>query len=139
MVDEALDEDPSLSGDALSTVTAYRLAVELATATWPDAKALARDEFTQAVAPQLLRAAGSIGANVAEGYGRASSRDRARYYEYALGSARETAHWYRVVRPQFKGNDLTARLRLLRRIKQLLVAMISDERRACVADSQSAS
>ena len=138
MVDEALDEDPSLSGDALSTVSAYRLAVELAAA-WPDAKVLTRDEFTQAVAPQLLRSAGSIGANVAEGYGRASSRDRARYYEYALGSARETAHWYRVVRPQFKRNDLTARLKLLRRIKQLLVAMIRDERRACVADSHSES
>ncbi len=37
---------------------------------------------------------GSIRANIAEGYSRGTGKDRARFYEYALGSARESRDWY---------------------------------------------
>jgi four helix bundle protein len=46
------------------------------------------------LADQLYRATGSISANISEGYSRASGKDQARFYEYALGSARESRDWY---------------------------------------------
>src|SRR3990170_7223301 len=38
---------------------------------------------------QLRRASGSIGANIAEGFGRSSDRDTARFIGFAIGSANE--------------------------------------------------
>ena len=38
---------------------------------------------------QLLRAASSVALNVAEGYGKPTARDRAKFFAIALGSARE--------------------------------------------------
>src|SRR5690349_21830376 len=69
-----------------------RRAVERGT---EDAQTLARRAATRLVAGQLLRSLGSITANIAEGYGRGTGADRARFYEYALGSAREAREWYR--------------------------------------------
>jgi four helix bundle protein len=39
---------------------------------------------------QLLRSSSSVALNVAEGYGRGSSRDQARCYQIAMGSLRES-------------------------------------------------
>ncbi|MFI5312135.1 MAG: four helix bundle protein, partial [Gemmatimonadales bacterium] len=47
-----------------------------------------------ATADQLLRSVASVGANIAEGYSRASPRERARFYDIALGSVREASTWY---------------------------------------------
>ena len=49
---------------------------------------------TRLVAGQLLRARGSVHAELAEGYGRSTGPDRARFFEDALGSARESREWY---------------------------------------------
>jgi len=45
------------------------------------------------VGQQLVRAADSIGANIAEAYGRGSSGDRRRFIVIARGSALELEHW----------------------------------------------
>jgi four helix bundle protein len=42
---------------------------------------------------QLLRAADSVGANIAEAYGRHGYRDQRRFLYVARGSAYETEHW----------------------------------------------
>ena len=83
-----------LRGDSLWKVKAYRLALFLADLGWEDTSRLLRDRRTVALADQLYRAIGSISANIAEGYSRGTGRDRARFYEYALGSARESRDWY---------------------------------------------
>ena len=70
------------------------LAVEASDDAWEDAWVLSRHPVVSGLADRLHRAVGSIGANLAEGYSRSSARDRARLYEYALGSAREAREWY---------------------------------------------
>ena len=43
---------------------------------------------------QMQRAASSIGANIAEGFGRWRPKDKARFYSIALGSADELQHFW---------------------------------------------
>jgi four helix bundle protein len=83
-----------LTGDPLWKMKVYRLAVFLGDLAWRDVSKLLRDQRTKSLADQLYRAIGSVGANIAEGYSRRSGKDRARFYEYALGSAREARGWY---------------------------------------------
>jgi four helix bundle protein len=49
------------------------------------------DRWTTGV--QLIRSADSVGANIAEAFGRASPRDQQRFLLFARGSAYETQHW----------------------------------------------
>src|SRR5688572_17238540 len=76
--------------DPLWRVTVYRLALYAAEIGWDDVTRLSRDRRTWSVSDQLNRALGGISSTIAEGYSRSGPRDRARFYEYALGSARES-------------------------------------------------
>ena len=80
------------------------------------------------VGPQLVRAAGSIAANTAEGYARRSPRERIRFYEYALGSSEEAVSWYTVGRRVLSERDLEERFARLTSIRRLLLVMIRNER-----------
>lgn len=88
------DVPPELTNDTLWKVKAYRLALFLADLAWFDSGKLAKNRRTLAVADQLFRAASNISSNVAEGYSRGTGKDRARFYEYGLGSIREARDWY---------------------------------------------
>ena len=85
---------PEITNDALWHMTVYRQALFLSDLTWVDVCKLHNDSRTIRLSDQLYRAVGSIGANLAEGFSYASKKEQARYYEYALGSAREARHWY---------------------------------------------
>lgn len=77
---------------------------------------------------QLYRSLGSISANLAEGYSRGTGKDRARFYEYALGSARESRDWYSKGR-HILGEVVTEhRLQLLVEIIRLLLTMTSQQK-----------
>ncbi len=72
----------------------YQLAEELADSIWEIARRweiVARDT----VGKQIIRSADSIGANIAEGYGRGSYQDNRRFVRIARGSLYETRHWLR--------------------------------------------
>ena len=72
----------------------YRLSEQLADDIWDvvhDWRALARDTLGR----QLIRAADSIGANLAEGSGRGTYKDNHRFIDMARGSLYETRHWLR--------------------------------------------
>ena len=114
--------------DSLWKMEAYRLALFAADLGWHDVTKLAGDRRTLDLAGQLYRSLGSIEANISEGYSRGSGRDRARFYEYALGSARESRGWYYKGRHVLGEAVATHRLRLLTQIVRLLLAMVPDLR-----------
>jgi four helix bundle protein len=72
----------------------YKLAEMLSDEVWTVAKGW--DYFSKdTVGRQLIRAADSIGANIAEGTGRGSFVDNRRFARNARGSLNETRHWLR--------------------------------------------
>src|SRR6478609_9960056 len=83
-----------IRNDTLWKVEAYRRALFACEIGWTDVTKLIQDGRTKSLADQLYRSLGSIGANIAEGYSRGTSKERAHFYEYALGSAREARDWY---------------------------------------------
>jgi four helix bundle protein len=83
-----------MAGTPVEDLRVYRLSEELADAVWDFAERwqpLARDT----VGKQIIRSADSIGANIAEGYGRGSYQDNRRFIRLARGSLYETRHWLR--------------------------------------------
>jgi four helix bundle protein len=94
-----------------------------------------QDRRTLGLANQLYEAVGSISANIAEGYSRGTGKDRARFYEYSLGSARESRDWY------FKGRHIldeqitNHRFGLLVQIIRLLLTMVPEQRGRILRES----
>ncbi len=83
----------------------YQLAERLADTVWEMVAKwdrLAKDT----VGKQLIRAADSVGANIAEGTGRGSHQDNRRFVRIARGSLNETQHW---LRRAYRRNLLTDR------------------------------
>lgn len=118
----------TLTGDSLWRVQAYRLALYAADLGWADVTRLQKDVRTRALSDQLYRALGSVSANIAEGYSRGTGRDRARFYEYALGSSREARDWYYKARHILDDAVLPARMELQTQIIRLLLTMIPQQR-----------
>lgn len=72
----------------------YRLSEDLADQIWD--VALGWDQFAKdTIGRQIVRAADSIGANIAEGSGRGSYQDNRRFVRTARGSLNETQHFLR--------------------------------------------
>ncbi len=84
----------SICQDPLGEFNGYQKACYIFYLAWNDCEKLARDVRGKAIAAQLIRSAGSISANMEEGFGRGFGRDYARFLVIALGSARETRGWY---------------------------------------------
>jgi four helix bundle protein len=119
---------PEIKGDSVRKSEAYRLALFAADLAWIDATRLLGDKRTISLADQLYRAVGAVSGDVEEGYSRGTGRDRAWFYEYALGSAREARGWY------FKGRHVLGervtshRIQLLTHVVKLLLTMVPDQR-----------
>ena len=113
--------------DPLFRMRAYQIAAHLLEAAWHDAKKLSAEPVTERIAGQLYAAVNSIAANLGEGYSRSSGKDRSRFFEYALGSARESISWYQGARPVL-GDVVPDRLDNLEEIRRLLIATIPRER-----------
>jgi four helix bundle protein len=110
--------------DVLEKVQAYRLAIEAARWGRKDAAECGSDPAARELLVQLLRALGSIPANIAEGYSRGSYSDRRRFFEYALGSTREAIAWYETLGTA----ALDERLARLTSVRRLLLTMITNAR-----------
>ncbi|MCB0037201.1 MAG: four helix bundle protein [Anaerolineales bacterium] len=102
--------------DPLWKFETYRKALFLSDLAWFDCGKMMKDERGKAIAQQLSRSAGSVAANIEEGYSRGYGKDYARFLRIALGSARESRGWYYRGRHLLGQEVVTHRCFLLRDI-----------------------
>lgn len=76
----------------LNDLEIYRLAREISKIAWEVYKSLSYEE-KKIIGDQFIRASDSIGANIAEGYGRFHYLDRIKFYYNARGSLKESINW----------------------------------------------
>lgn len=127
----------NIKGDSLWKMEAYRLALFAAEIGWQDVTRLAQDQRTRRLSDQLYRALGSVSVNLAEGYSRSSNKDRARFYEYSLGSARESRDWYYKARHILGEEVVNHRLECLTKVIRLLLTMVPQQRGRILKEERS--
>lgn len=123
---------PDIKNDVLWKVEAYRLSLYLADLCSFDTQNILQEKYFS-MADQLIRSAGSISANISEGYSRISNKEKVRFYEIAFGSAREARGWYFKSRHILIPELAKERILLITKNIKLLLNMISDRRKAHIA------
>lgn len=117
-----------LQDDLLWKMKVYRYALFLSDICWQDVSKLVKDGRTKSLANQLYRAMGSVAANLEEGYSKQSAKDRARFYEYALGSARESRGWYYRAWHILREEVFDHRGGVLTEVIKMLLTIVPEER-----------
>jgi four helix bundle protein len=114
----------AVTSDVIWRLDAYRAALFLLHLSRDDCRTLNDAHHLASAIDQLTRAVGSISANLAEGYSRATRPDRLRFLGYALSSTRESVTWYLAATGDLPEAALDHRLKLLMRIRALLLGLI---------------
>ncbi len=125
-----------ITNDPIWKLEVYRLALFADDIGWHDILALSKNNLMWGVADQLHRSLGSISANLTEGYSRSKGLDRARFFEFALGSARESRDWYYKSHYVLPDEVIKHRMEPLTRIISMLVPMISHQREHAIREKQ---
>ena len=134
---EWLSTVPSeITNDPIWKLEVYRLALFVDDIGWNDVIALSKNNLMWGVADQSHRSLGSISANLTEGYSRSRGLDRARFFEIALGSARESRDWYYKSRHILPIEVVKHRMELITRVVSMLTPMISHQRRNSIREEQ---
>jgi four helix bundle protein len=120
---------PEITEDPLWKLDVYRLSLFVAEIGWEDVVLLDKNKITRDAADQIHRSLDSISANIAEGYSRSTGKDRARYFEYSLGEAREARDRYFKARHILKQEVVLHRIRLLTQIVKMLNAFVPVQRK----------
>ena len=89
MMEIGINEKNSLK---LEDINAYKKAYRLSNRIWRIILKWGIFE-KETIGKQYMRAVDSISANIAEGFGRYSKKDKIRFYRYAYGSAMESIDW----------------------------------------------
>ncbi len=118
-----------LKQDPLGQFHIYPKTVFLYDLLWEDCDRLLKDARGRAIAEQVIRSAGSISANIEEGFGRGFGADFAYFLRVALGSARETRGWYYRARRLLPSDVVEHRLQLLNEIIAALVKASAYQKR----------
>lgn len=118
-----------ITQDPLWKLEVYRLGLFIGDIGWEDVVLLNKNNLTRDAADQIIRSLNSISANIAEGYSRSTGKDRARYFEYSLGEAREARDRYFKVRRVLKQDVVLHRIRLLTQIIKMLNAFVPTQRK----------
>jgi len=76
----------------LNDINAYRIAFHLSNYVWDIV--IKWDYFSKdTIGKQFVRAVDSISANIGEGFGRYTKKDKINFYRYAYGSIKESLDW----------------------------------------------
>ncbi len=73
--------------------TAYEVTINIAKL----ARRIYKDQANRAILNQVIRSSASVGANIAEGFGRYKGKEYERFLQISLGSANETEYWLYVL------------------------------------------
>ena len=125
-----------ITQDPLWKLEVYRLGLFVSDIAWQDAIALNKTPLTRDLANQLYRAVCSISANIAEGYSRSTGKDRARFFEYSLGSAREARDWYYKSRHTLKEEIVKHRINILTQISKMLNVLTPHQRQKGIREEK---
>ena len=117
-----------ITHDPLWKLDVYRLGLFVAEIGWEGVLLLNKNNLTRDAADQIIRSLDSISANIAEGYSRSTGKDRARYFEYSLGEAREARDRYFKARRVLKQEVVLHRIKLLTQIVKMLNAFVPTQR-----------
>lgn len=121
-VPESLKQDPLWTFDVYKTLFLCDLV-------WEDCGRLLNDPRGRAIAEQLIRSAGSICANIEEGYGRGYGKEYSYFLRVSIGSARESRGWYYRGRRPLPADVVMHRITLLDEIIAMLAPNIGRQRR----------
>ena len=80
----------------LEDLEVYQLSFELSNEIWEVYLQLPK-QFKFNIGTQVVRAIDSIGANIAEGFGRYHYKDSMKFYYNAIGSLFESKHWLKLL------------------------------------------
>jgi len=119
----------AITSDVIWKLDAYRASLFLIDLARRDMRRARKRDFDRELSGQLLRCAGSVSANLAEGFSRSTRSDRIRFLDYALGSTRECISWYRTAADVIPSDTLDDRYIILARIRSLLLGLIRSIRR----------
>lgn len=76
----------------LQKLSSYKISFNLSNLVWK--YTLSWDYFAKdTIGKQFVRAVDSISANMAEGFGRYSKKDKIKFYRYSFGSLKESIDW----------------------------------------------
>ncbi len=109
-----------------------RMALFLSDICWNDVSQSVKDSRTKSLSNQLNRTVGSIAANI-----EVSGRDRARFCEYALGSARESRGWCYRGRHVPGEKVIGHNAGLLTEIIKMLISIVPEERECLLREADS--
>ena len=87
---------------------------------------LPKDTISLIISKQIIRSATSIGANIAEGFGRYKGKEYERFLQIALGSAQETEYWLLLISdeyPQIRKQCIEPQLLVQEAIKMLIKSL----------------
>jgi four helix bundle protein len=127
---------PEITNDPIWKLEVYRLALFVDDIGWTDVLALSKNNLMWGIADQLHRSLGSISANLTEGYSRSKGLDRARFFEFSLGSGRESRDWYYKSRHVLPAGVIRHRMELVTRIVSLLTPLILHQRKNAIREEQ---
>jgi four helix bundle protein len=119
---------PQIKKEDMWKFFGYRKALFLYDVCWKDCETLLKHPLGKAVAQQLIRSAGSIPANIEEGYGRGYGKDRLHFLRIAIGSARESKGWYYRAKELLSPAVIEHRLDLLGEVIALLITELNAAR-----------
>ncbi len=127
--EEWIGQVPQLiKSDPLWSFETYRKALFFADLAWFDCEKLLADQRGKGIAWQLVDSAGSVPANIEEGYSRGFGKDYARFLRIALGSAREARGWYYRGRHVFTSELVEHRMALATEIMTSLTIVAQQQR-----------
>jgi len=118
-----------IKADPVWQFYAYRKALFLYDLAWEDSERLMRDRRGRVISEQLIDSAGSISANIEEGYGRGYGKSRNYFLRVSVGSARETRGWYYRGRRLLSQTVVEHRITLVSEVIALLVTELDQQRR----------